>query len=83
MDFHSFLLKNQAVSFRKELQNMKGIYDFYHDENTDKLFLQIETLDTEFLYVRSLSEGIGSNDIGLDRGQLGDGVVVSFKSIWE
>ena len=29
--------------------------------------------------MHSLSEGIGSNDIGLDRGQLGDGVVVHFK----
>ncbi|KKK88598.1 hypothetical protein LCGC14_2741550 [marine sediment metagenome] len=29
----------------------------------------------EFLYVHSLSTGLGSNDIGLDRGQLGDGVL--------
>ena len=38
-----------------------------------------EKLNADFLYVHSLSEGIGSNDIGLDRGQLGDGVVVHFK----
>ena len=43
------------------------------------MFLQIDELDDEFLYVRSLSQGIGSNDIGLDRGQLGSGVIVHFK----
>jgi len=43
------------------------------------MFLQIDALEDEFLYVRSLSQGIGSNDIGLDRGQLGSGVVVHFK----
>jgi hypothetical protein len=43
------------------------------------VFLEIDKLNHEFLYVNALSEGLGSNDIGLDRGQLGDGVVVKFK----
>ena len=38
----------------------------------------MEELDKEFLYVNALSEGLGSNDIALDRGQLGKGVVVRF-----
>ncbi len=56
-----------------------GYFTFYYDVNDDKLYLEVEKLNTEFLYVRSLSEGVGSNDIGLDRGQLGDGVVVKFQ----
>ena len=36
-------------------------------------------MNHEFLYVNALSEGLGSNDIGLDRGQLGNGVVVKFE----
>src|SRR5699024_7902578 len=32
----------------------------------------------EFLYVNSLTAGVGSNDIGLDRNQLGDNRVVYF-----
>lgn len=34
--------------------------------------------NTEFLYVESLPAGIGSNDIGLDRGQLGNSFIVRF-----
>jgi len=55
-----------------------GYISFYYDENQDKVFLQIDKLNHEFLYVNALSEGLGSNDIGLDRGQLGSGVVVKF-----
>ena len=70
---------SQFLEDKKNVTKFTGYFDFYYDESSDKLFLQIDNLDKEFLYVRSLSEGIGSNDIGLDRGQLGDGVVVKFK----
>ncbi|MGB0880110.1 MAG: DUF5117 domain-containing protein, partial [Polaribacter sp.] len=70
---------SQFFKDKKDITNFDGFFKFYYDDNADKLFLQIDTLDEEFLYVGSLSEGIGSNDIGLDRGQLGDGVVVKFK----
>lgn len=33
----------------------------------------------DFLYINSLAAGVGSNDIGLDRGQLGDTRVVYFE----
>ena len=68
--------------FFKDLQKVnkyKGFFTFYYDESKDKLFLEVEKLDQEFLYVNSLSEGIGSNDIGLDRGQLGGERIVKFK----
>jgi hypothetical protein len=38
----------------------------------------IASWDTEFLYVNSLPAGVGSNDIGLDRGQLGAKRIVKF-----
>lgn len=68
--------------FFKDVQKInkyKGFFTFYYDETKDKLFLEVEKLDQEFLYVNSLSEGIGSNDIGLDRGQLGGERIVKFK----
>src|SRR5262249_41681761 len=37
--------------------------------------------DTEFLYLDSLPAGMGSNDIGLDRGQLGESRVVRFERV--
>ena len=49
-----------------------------YDESKDKIFLQVDKLDYEFLYVGSLASGVGSNDIGLDRGQLGSERLVKF-----
>jgi hypothetical protein len=62
----------------KTVTKHEGYVTFYYDESTDKIFLQIENLQQEFLYVNSLSEGVGSNDIGLDRGQLGNTRIVKF-----
>jgi hypothetical protein len=77
--FSQFFIEKSGKNLEKGITKYEGFVTFYYDENTDKIFLQIEKLTTDFLYVHSLSEGIGSNDIGLDRGQLGDGVVVHFK----
>ncbi len=57
----------------------EGFFDFYWDEKTGKIYLEIDNLGEEFLYVNSLAAGVGSNDIGLDRGQLGDTRVVKFE----
>lgn len=70
---------SQFFDNEKNITHFKGYFNFYYDENTDKIHLVVDKLDTDFLYVHALSEGLGSNDIGLDRGQLGDGVVVKFK----
>ncbi len=75
----SFNVFSQFFTDKKGITKYEGYIPFYYDENTDKLFLEITTLNTDFLYVNALSEGVGSNDIGLDRGQLGNGVVVHFK----
>lgn len=78
--FLSFSTQGFAQFFKdsKTVIKHEGYVTFYHDESTDKIFLQIENLHQEFLYVNSLSEGIGSNDIGLDRGQLGNTRIVKF-----
>lgn len=61
------------------MQKFPGYFDFYYDDKQDKIFLLIKKFDEEFLYVNSLPAGIGSNDIGLDRGQLGSSRVVKFE----
>ncbi|MDC3345151.1 zinc-dependent metalloprotease [Flavobacteriaceae bacterium] len=68
----------QFFKDNKNITRYEGYFTFYYDEGNDKIFLEIENLDQEFLYVNALSEGIGSNDIGLDRGQLGNTRVVKF-----
>ncbi len=55
-----------------------GHFPFWHDDKTGKIWLEISRLNEEFLYVNSLAAGVGSNDIGLDRGQLGESRVVKF-----
>jgi len=63
----------------KKLEKFEGFFDFYYDASTDKIYLEVENLDSDFLYINSLATGIGSNDIGLDRGQLGNERLVSFQ----
>jgi hypothetical protein len=77
--FSQFFNEKTGKNLQKGITKYEGFVTFYYDDRTDKIFLQLENLEADFLYVHSLSEGIGSNDIGLDRGQLGDGVVVHFK----
>lgn len=61
------------------LKHFPGFVPFYYDEKKDKVYLVIDKFDHEVLYVRSLTAGIGSNDIGLDRGQLGGEHIVKFE----
>jgi len=70
---------SQFFKDKKSVIKYDGYFSFYYDASDDKLYLEVDKLNTDFLYVHSLSEGIGSNDIGLDRGQLGDGVIVNFR----
>ncbi len=60
-------------------QNFDGFFNYSYDEKEDKIILEIDKLDSEFLYVSSLASGVGSNDLGLDRGRLNDSKVVKFK----
>ncbi|MEM6516435.1 MAG: zinc-dependent metalloprotease, partial [Bacteroidota bacterium] len=62
-----------------ELDTYKGFFNFYYEQSTDKIYLEVEKLNEEFLYINSLSSGVGSNDIGLDRGQLGNERLVYFE----
>lgn len=63
----------------KDVQSFEGYFKFYYEEATDKIYLEVNDLDQDFLYVNSLATGVGSNDIGLDRGQLGNTRVVKFQ----
>lgn len=84
-----FILLCTSFSFSQEEKKTKtypreqftGFFNFSYEEKTDKIFLEVELLNEDFLYVYSLASGIGSNDIGLDRGQIGDGVVVQFQKM--
>lgn len=74
----SFLLLFVTQFLIAQKQDFKGYYNFQWDPAKGTIALEVDKLDQEFLYVNSLSAGVGSNDIGLDRGQLGDQHIVKF-----
>ena len=65
----------------KDLKKYEGFLNFYWDENSGKVWLEIDKLDAELLYVTSLPAGLGSNDVGLDRGLLGSERIVKFSKV--
>ena len=67
-----------SQSITENFKAYNGFFTFYYDDSSDKIYLEISNLDKEFLYISSLSSGLGSNDIGLDRGQLGNERLVKF-----
>ena len=67
-----------SQSITENFKTYNGFFNFYYDDSSDKIYLEISDLDKEFLYISSLSSGLGSNDIGLDRGQLGNERLVKF-----
>ena len=58
-----------------------GFFNFYWDEKTGNIWLEVDKWDQEFLYMTGLQAGVGSNDIGLDRGDISSNRVVKFQKI--
>jgi len=69
------------TDFIKDKTLQQGYFSFYHDKSEGKVYLQIDKFEQAFLFQSSLPHGIGSNDIGLDRGQLGDTRLVQFERV--
>jgi hypothetical protein len=80
-----FFAKAQAVvpilEKTKSMKPYTGFFNFYWEESTGKIWLQIDKLDEEILYQTSLPTGLGSNDVGLDRGILGATYIVKFNRV--
>ena len=60
---------------------LDGYFPLYWDAAAGTLWLEIPAFGTDVLYASALSAGLGSNDIGLDRGQLGTTAVVRFERV--
>ena len=65
--------------FTSDMTKKDGLIPVYYDDESDKVYLAVPTDHAEYLFQSSLPYGVGSNDIGLDRGQLGDTRLVSFE----
>ena len=63
------------------MKKMEGYFNIYWDDTNGKIWLEIDQFNVELLYVNSLASGMGSNDIGLDRSQLGQDRIVYFHRV--
>ena len=69
--------------FVKGMQHQQGFFSFYFQAETGKVYLEIKRFEQPFLFQSALPHGVGSNDIGLDRGQLGETRLVQFERVGE
>jgi Met-zincin/Domain of unknown function (DUF5117) len=61
------------------MRHMPGFLPLHWDARAGRLYLEIPQLDTDMLYFDSLPFGTGSNDLGLDRGQVSSAKLVRFE----
>jgi hypothetical protein len=61
------------------MQKFPGFFTYYWDARAGKIWLVVDKWDTDFLFHESLPNGVGSNDLLLDRGQPGETQVVRFE----
>ncbi|MCP5381845.1 MAG: zinc-dependent metalloprotease [Kordiimonadaceae bacterium] len=74
----------QTISdFTKEMERKQGFFDIYLDHQKGAVYLEIKKFDQDFIYKVSLPGALGSNDVALDRGQLGDTKLVYFGRVGE
>lgn len=65
-------------AFTAKMKPLAGYYTLYLDQQTDKIYVEVPRKTVPFIFQSSLPRGIGSNDLGLDRGQLGKTRLVQF-----
>ncbi|MGS0536663.1 zinc-dependent metalloprotease [Pseudoalteromonas sp. SaAl2] len=65
--------------FTSQMNHFPGYFSFFYDTENGKVYLKVDKLEQQFLLQQSLPYGVGSNDIGLDRGQLGNTHLVQFE----
>ena len=63
------------------MEVLDGFFPMYWDDDAGSLWMEVAMFDSDLLYIRSLAAGVGSNDIGLDRGQIGASALVRFERV--
>jgi hypothetical protein len=71
-----------SIASRTEgMRRIDGFMPLYWDERAGRMWLEIPRFGEEVLYYVSLPAGVGHNDIGLNRGDLGPRWVVQFERV--
>ena len=67
--------------FTQSMSAKPGFFDLYYDAKKAAVYLDVDKVDEEFILMHSLPYGLGSNDIGLDRGRQGGSQLVFFRRV--
>ena len=70
-------IEEKTVSMKK----VDGFIPTYWDEAEGKLYLEISTFGVEMLHYNGFAAGLGSNDIGIDRGALAGSRIVMVERV--
>ncbi len=65
--------------YAKGLEKRDGFLPLYWDADRGRLLMEVPAPGEEFLYVASLATGLGTNEVGLDRGMTGGEAVARFE----
>jgi hypothetical protein len=63
------------------MKKIDGFFPLYWDVAEGRLWLEVPKLDTEVLHFTGYGTGLGSNDIGIDRGALSGSRIVRFERV--
>jgi hypothetical protein len=71
-----------SISDKTEgMERIEGFFPLYWDAEAGQLWMEINRLNTEVLNITGTAAGLGSNDIGIDRGQLTGSRIVKFERV--
>lgn len=71
----------EVAVYTAGMQRHGGFFPVYWDAANGKVLLEIESFGAEFLFLTALETGLGSNPVGLDRGQLGESAVCRWRRV--
>lgn len=69
------------AEYTEGMERHEGYHDFYWDDTSGRVLLEVDAFDRELLLLTGLAQGLGSNPVGLDRNQVGDTRLVRFERV--
>ncbi|WP_226648842.1 zinc-dependent metalloprotease [Microbulbifer variabilis] len=69
------------AEYTADMRKYSGYHNFYWDEDSGRVLLQIDAFERELLLLTGLAQGLGSNPVGLDRNQVGESRLVKFQRV--
>lgn len=78
---HGSTASKSIQKFTAGMQRFDGLLPLYWDKDEGKLYLEVPMPGQSLLYFTTLTGGLGSNDVGLDRGQVAEARLVHFDRV--